>query len=152
MTKIPLKPKKIPKYHRNLKSNQNTPETQKMTEMPPNLKMKKEKPHSYQRILNSFSFQFKFKCFLTQNQQQIKRKSLEKWINSVLNYFHLYRSKVYMKSFFLEEVVHQLEHLIVLISVLDMSCSIYGTFIRKKVFKYWQSDTISNYQAKMNSL
>ena len=61
-----------------------------------------------------------------------------------------------MKSFFyyyfLEEVVHQLEHLIVLISVLDMSCSIYGTFIRKKVFKYWQSDTISNYQAKMNSL
>ena len=34
MTKIPLKPKKLPKYPQNLKNDQNTPETQKMIKIP----------------------------------------------------------------------------------------------------------------------
>ena len=33
MTKILPKPKKLPKYPRNQKNDQNTPETQKMTEI-----------------------------------------------------------------------------------------------------------------------
>ena len=38
MTKIPLKLKKWPKYYQNPKNDQNTPETQKITTIPPQSK------------------------------------------------------------------------------------------------------------------
>ena len=46
MTKIPLKPKKLPKYHRNPKNDQNTPETQKITKIPSKPKNDKNTPQT----------------------------------------------------------------------------------------------------------
>ena len=53
MTKIFLKPKKLPKYHRNPKNDQNTPETQKITKIPSKPKNDKNTPPNPKKDQNT---------------------------------------------------------------------------------------------------
>ena len=49
MTKIPQKPKKLPKYSQNLKNDQKYPKTKKITKIP-------LKPNNYQNISETYKF------------------------------------------------------------------------------------------------